>query len=156
MVWLRSKIIIAISFSFGPLCTNYFLQYILSLVPTQGPHLHDWSTNTAERSVSFQISPLEERSHGGLLLGYNIRYAPLGGPNNSEILLVVDVDTRRVNLVNLTEGPTYVLFIAGYTGKGEGKQRIYAITCKLQLLKPWTRFYEYNTKVQVKVIYQLT
>jgi len=97
-------------------------------VPTEGPHVHDWSTNTAERSASFQISPLEERYHGGQLLGYIIKYAPLGGPNNSEILLEVDVDTRRVNLVNLTEGPTYILAIAGFTSKGEGKQRIYAIT----------------------------
>ena len=139
VVSLKSQMIIAISFSFGPVCANYLLQCVLSLVPTEGPHLHDWSTNTAERSASFQISPLEERHHGGQLLGYNIRYAPLGGPNNSEILHVVDVDTRRVNLVNLTEGPTYVLFIAGYTSKGEGKQRIYAITCKLRLLKSWVQ-----------------
>lgn len=145
--------IIAISFSFGPLCSNYVLQYILSSVPTEGPYVHDWSTNTAERSASFQISPLEERYHGGQLLGYIIKYAPLGGPNNSEILLEVDVDTRRVNLVNLTEGPTYILAIAGFTSKGEGKQRIYAITCKLLLLKMQTRFYEYNTKVQFKVMY---
>ena len=104
-------------------------------MPTEGPYLHDWSTNTAERSASFQISPLEERHHGGRLLGYIIKYAPLGGPNNTEVMLEVDENTRRVNLVNLTEGPTYVLSIAGFTSKGEGKQRIYAITCKLLLLK---------------------
>ena len=117
------------------LCADLQLQYFLSLVPTEGPYLHDWSTNTAERSASFQISPLEERHHGGRLLGYIIKYAPLGGPNNTEVMLEVDENTRRVNLVNLTEGPTYVLSIAGFTSKGEGKQRIYAITCKLLLLK---------------------
>ena len=135
VVCLNSLMIIAIWFSFRPLCADSKLQCILSLAPTEGPHLHDWSTNTAEHSASFQISPLEERYHGGQLLGYAIRYVPLGGPNNSEILLEVDVDTRRVNLVNLTEGPTYILTIAGFTSGGEGKQRIYAITCKLPPLK---------------------
>ena len=120
-------------------------------MPTEGPHLHDLSTNTAEHSASFQISPLEKRYHEGQLLGYIVRYAPLGGPNNSEILLEVDEDTRRVNLVNLTEGPTYILAIAGFTSKGEGKPRIYAITCKLLLLRTWTRCYEYNTKVHSKL-----
>lgn len=109
-------------------------------MPIEGPYLHDWSTNTLERSVSFQISPLEERYHGGELLGYILRYVPLGGPNNTEILREVDEDTRRVNLLNLTEGPTYILAIAGYTSTGEGKPRIYAITCKLFLLNTWTRF----------------
>ena len=99
-----------------------------------------------DRSVSFQISPIEKRHHGGKLLGYNITYSPVGDPNNMRFMLV-DENTRRVTLNSLTHGPTYVILAAGFTSAGVGSKRLYAATCKLFLLM-WQRIYHCNRRKQ--------
>lgn len=67
-------------------------------------------------------------------MGYNILYAPLSDPNNTRTT-VVDADTRRVMLTNLTDATTYHIVIGGYTSKGVGKTRIYAATCKFKAFR---------------------
>ena len=99
-------------------------------MPLRFPYPHDWSTNSDNHSVSFQLSSIERRYRGGEVLGYRIMYGPCCDPKNLETM-DVDADTRRVTLENLTVSLTYAVYIGGYTSKGMGVMGSFGATCKL-------------------------
>ena len=99
-------------------------------MPRRVPHLHDWNTDLASHSVSFQISPIEKKYRGGDLLGYRIVYGPCCDPSKLQTM-EVDADTRRVTLSNLNESLTYTVSIGGYTSKGMGAMGTFGTLCKL-------------------------
>ena len=85
-----------------------------------------------ENSMRFRIGPIAEQFHGGKLLGYQIKYFQPGGEDNKTVIRV-DPSTRKVKLSSLINGKTYLVFIAGFTKRGTGPSRQYAVTCKSML-----------------------
>ena len=83
----------------------------------------------AENSMRFRIDPIHERFHRGKLLGYQITYFQLGRGDNKTVIQV-DPSTKTVTLSSLTNGKTYLVFIAGFTIKGTGPSNQYVATCK--------------------------
>ena len=83
----------------------------------------------SENSIRFLISPIPERFHRGRLLGYQITYFQLGREDNKTVIQV-DPSTQTVTLSSLTNGKTYLVFIAGFTIRGTGPSSQYAATCK--------------------------
>ena len=132
---------------FFPIFYFFFLNsnFAVALkVPSEAPHLFGWNADWAENGISFWINPIEERYHGGRLLGYQITYFQFG-KEDKKIVIQVDPNQQRASLSNLTEGMTYHVFASGFTSKGVGANRTYAITCK-----SISRLYSANGRYKTK------
>ena len=101
--------------------------------PRQGPYLYDWFINLYELTISFRLSPISPNDAQGRLLGYTVTYIAMDHFNyNNSRTMVVGPNTTRIILRNLKEGLTYTIAIAGFTRKGNGTYRTFAVTCKFK------------------------
>ncbi len=104
----------------------------LSLVPRRGPYLYSWDVNVLNSSISFRLEDINAEDAEGRVLGYIVTYATIVQPNATKTM-VIDTNTTRITLRNLTEGTTYLIAVAGFTSKGNGQYSFHAATCKFRI-----------------------
>ncbi len=101
------------------LACNIFVVHSLPLVPSRSPYLYVEEKYIKVDNVNISISPIPEKYHNGILLGYIISYEATCFQNSSG-QVTVSALTRSYVLTGLLPGTHYYIRVAGFTSTGSG------------------------------------
>ena len=99
---------------------NNYLGVVLVL---RNPPLSVTAFNTSSSSIMVTWTPLTPESVPGILLGYVLRITKADNANTSNFRELEHGLGTRKNVTNLEVYTLYIIYVAGYTRKGNGSFR---------------------------------